>query len=117
MLVDLARVLGASLRDVDMMGRIGGEEFLIIAPETTIEGAEVLGERIRSNVEKYPFLYKDSTIAVTVSVAFAVAEPGALTDYEQMKHIAAAGLAEAKVTGRNKCIVQTVSSRPFEQAG
>src|SRR5438876_98036 len=62
-LVDLARCLGASLRNVDLMGRIGGEEFLVIAPETSLDGASVLAERIRVNVEKHPFQYQDSIIA------------------------------------------------------
>src|SRR5947207_30113 len=116
-LVDLARCLGASLRNVDLMGRIGGEEFLVIAPETNNEGAMVLAERIRTNVEKYPFAYKEHPIPVTVSGGFAVAEAGSPADYEQMKHIAAAALAEAKMTGRNRCVVQPVGNRPFEQAG
>ena len=68
-LVDLSRVLRASLRDVDLLGRIGGEEFLVIAPETNHEGAVVLAERIRSNVEGNAFLYKEDVIPVTVSVA------------------------------------------------
>src|SRR5207253_763382 len=116
-LVDLARVLGVSLRTVDFLGRIGGEEFLVIAPETSLEGASVLAERIRINVENHPFQYQDSTIAVTVSVGFVVAEPSTLADYEQMKHVAAAALAEAKMTGRNRCVVHTLAPRPFEQAG
>src|SRR5215470_16368331 len=55
-LVDLAKALTSSLRTVDFLGRIGGEEFLVIAPETNLEGTKVLGERIRSTVEKTQFL-------------------------------------------------------------
>lgn len=116
-LVELARCLGGSLRTVDFLGRIGGEEFLVIAPETNVEGAHVLAERIRVNVEKHIFSYKDETIPVTVSVGVAVADEGAQTDYEQMKHVAAAALAEAKRTGRNRSVVQLITPRPFEQAG
>jgi diguanylate cyclase (GGDEF)-like protein len=116
-LVDLARVLAGSVRTVDFLGRIGGEEFLVIAPETNVEGADVLAERIRSTVEKHIFQYKEHTIPVTVSVGFAVIDGVAPADYEQMKHVAAAALAEAKVAGRNRCIVQIVVPRPFEQAG
>jgi diguanylate cyclase (GGDEF)-like protein len=116
-LVDLGKVLAASLRTVDVLGRIGGEEFLVIAPETNEEGAMVLAERIRINVEKHGFQYKEHTIPVTVSVGFAVAGGETVSDYEQMKHVAAAALAEAKLTGRNRCVVQTVVARPFEQAG
>jgi diguanylate cyclase (GGDEF)-like protein len=104
------------LRTVDFLGRLGGEEFLVIAPETNVEGALVLADRIRVNVEKYTFTYKDHTIPVTVSIGMAVAGEGVKADYEQMKHAAAAALAEAKLV-RNRCIVHALVSRPFEQAG
>ncbi len=116
-LVDLARCLQGSLRTVDFLGRIGGEEFLLIAPETNLEGAAVLGERIRATVESTPFYFKEHTINVTVSLGFAVAPEGVTADYEQMKHIAAAALAEAKMTGRNCCVLHPLTDRPFEQAG
>ena len=116
-LVDLARCLAGSLRGVDFIGRIGGEEFLVIAPETNMEGANVLGERIRTTVEGTLFSYKEALIPVTVSLGFAVAEGNVPADYEQMKHIAAAALAEAKVKGRNRCIFHSLTPRPFEQAG
>ena len=116
-LVDLARVLLSSLRNVDLMGRIGGEEFLVIAPETNLEGAEVLGERIRSTVERGIFSYKEEVIPVRVSIGFVVAEVGVSADYEHMKHVAAAALAQAKVTGRNRCIIYPLNRPPFEQAG
>src|SRR5262245_66263096 len=44
-LVDLAKVLQGSLRTIDSLGRIGGEEFLMIAPETGMEGGMTLGDR------------------------------------------------------------------------
>ncbi len=116
-LVDLAKALNASLRTVDHLGRIGGEEFLVIAPETNMEGAVVLGERIRTGVEKTIFVYKEEIIPVRVSIGFAVADEGMTADYEQMKHIAAAALAEAKVTGSNRCVYFPASRPPFEQAG
>jgi diguanylate cyclase (GGDEF)-like protein len=116
-LVDLARCLVGSLRGVDLMGRIGGEEFLVIAPETSMEGATVLGERIRSTVQNTPFSYKEDLIPVTVSLGFAVAEANVPADYEQVKHLAAAALAEAKMKGRNLCVFHSLAPRPFEQAG
>jgi diguanylate cyclase (GGDEF)-like protein len=117
-LMDLAKCLSGSLRTVDLLGRIGGEEFLVIAPETNLEGAAVLGERIRSTVEQHLFTYKEHVIPVTVSIGLAVADEGLAADYEQMKHIAAAALAQAKVAGRNRCLVATATAHPFvEQAG
>ena len=116
-LVDLARCLNASVRTVDFLGRIGGEEFMVIAPDTDMQGAEVLGERIRTAVENAEFTYNEETISVRVSIGFAIVEPGVETDYETIKHLAAAALSEAKKTGRNKCVYFTMPKLPFEQAG
>jgi diguanylate cyclase (GGDEF)-like protein len=116
-LVDLAKALKSSLREVDVLGRIGGEEFLVIAPETGPEGALGLGERIRKAVESATFSYKDESIQVTVSIGFAMAEEGVAADYEQMKHVAASALADAKSTGRNRCVFRSLRNQPFEQAG
>jgi diguanylate cyclase (GGDEF)-like protein len=116
-LVDLARCLNTSVRNVDFLGRIGGEEFMVIAPETNMDGAIVLAERIRTMVEAQEFRYKDDVISVRVSVGFAVAEPDVETDFETMKHLAAAALSEAKNSGRNKCVYRLVPKLPFEQAG
>ena len=102
---------------MDFVGRIGGEEFLVIAPETNAEGAIALGERIRSTVDRHEFTYKEHVIRVTVSIGFAVADGAKAADYEQMKHVAAAALSEAKMTGRNRCIIYPASKHPFEQAG
>ncbi len=113
-LILLSKVLQDSLRTVDLMGRIGGEEFLVIAPETNMDGAKVLGERIRSTVEKTEFAYKESIIPVKVSLGFAVAPEGMAVDFEQMKDVAAAALAEAKATGRNRCIFYPVTRHPVE---
>jgi diguanylate cyclase len=116
-LIDLARTLNTSVRTVDFLGRIGGEEFMVIAPETGMDGAIVLGERIRIAVEGATFTYKEESIQVHVSIGFALADPGVPTDYETIKHLAASALSEAKKTGRNKCVYRVVPKLPFEQAG
>lgn len=114
-LVDLAKVLTGSLRTVDFLGRIGGEEFMVIAPETNMEGAIALGERIRSSVERANFIYRDSVIPVRVSIGFAVADEKTELDYESMKHQAAAALSEAKNMGRNRCIFYPMPRIAVEQ--
>jgi diguanylate cyclase (GGDEF)-like protein len=105
-LVSLARTLPESLRDVDAIGRVGGEEFQVIAPETDFEGAKVLGERICSTVEQKTYAYQGEPIGVTVSVGMAVAEADVPADYEQITRVAAEALRRAKRTGRNRCVVQ-----------
>jgi len=116
-LIDLARVLNTAQRNVDLLGRIGGEEFMVLAPETDTDGAMVLGERIRTTVEAATFTYQDQEIPVRVSIGFAVADQAGPTEYDTMKHAAAEALSEAKRTGRNKVVVRHVSKSPFEQAG
>lgn len=115
-LIGLSKTLVSSLRTVDSVGRIGGEEFEVVAPETCDEGARVLGERIRSAIEHSHVQYKGETIRVTASLGLAVAEEGMPASYEQMRHIAAAALAEAKTTGRNRWIVRSLD-KSLDQVG
>ncbi len=102
----LARVLTGSLREVDSVGRIGGEEFLVIARETNHEGAVKLAERIRSTVHQAPIEYLSHSISITVSGGFAVADVGVPADYQVMVEMAAGALRAAKEGGRNRCEVR-----------
>lgn len=115
-LISLAQVLIGALRTVDTIGRIGGEEFLVVAPATGVEGAGVLAERIRSTVEASPIPYKRELIHVTVSVGFATAEAGIVVEYDQMKDVASRALAQAKNTGRNRSVI-TPAPTPLDQVG
>lgn len=112
---NLARILVGTLREVDSVGRIGGEEFLVIARETNEEGAVILAERIRSTVEQTPIAYQEHSISITVSIGFAVAEVGVPADYQEMAESAAAALRQAKGTGRNRSEVRCLGSRAGER--
>jgi diguanylate cyclase len=103
----LARLLTASLREVDIVGRMGGEEFLIIAPETSTDGAVTLAERIRSTVADTPILYGPHTIRITVSIGLAVADSGVAATFEGMYATAAAALSVSKDSGRNRFEIRT----------
>lgn len=118
-LVDLAKVLLQSQRQTDLLGRIGGEEFMVIAPDTGMDGAVVLGERIRQSVEKAAFHFQGHRIPVRLSAGFAVLEAGDVADYDTLKHLASQALNEAKKAGRNRCVFKTVSTTPapYEAAG
>jgi diguanylate cyclase (GGDEF)-like protein len=104
-LVGLAQTLNSSIRTVDTVGRVGGEEFMLLAPQTDPEGAIVLGERVRSGVERTGYVYKDATIHITVSVGLAVAEETTAIHFEQLRDMAAAALEKAKSAGRNRCVI------------
>ncbi|MFO0841232.1 MAG: diguanylate cyclase [Gemmataceae bacterium] len=108
----LARVLTSTVREVDSVGRIGGEEFLVIARETGAEGAVALAERLRAAVEATPIRHGPHEIRLTVSVGVAVAEVGVATDYASMLELAAAALAHAKGAGRNCSEVRLATPTP-----
>lgn len=97
----LARILTNSLREVDSVGRIGGDEFLIIARETNEDGAMRLAERIRATVAETPIPYGKHSIRLSVSVSFAVADVEAAADFDAMYRLAAGAIKEAKDKGRN----------------
>jgi diguanylate cyclase (GGDEF)-like protein len=99
----LARILSSSLREVDSVGRLGGEEFLVIARETSEDGARRLAERIRVTVANTPIPYSGHAISITVSIGLAVAEVGVPVEYDAMMRAAAGALQQAKNEGRN-CI-------------
>ncbi len=68
---ELGRLLRSLLRDTDIVGRYGGDEFIVILPETPLNGALVIAERIRKNVEDYDFLVHEKSVQLTVSVGVA----------------------------------------------
>ena len=81
----LARVLLGTLREVDSVGRIGGEEFLVIARETNEEGRRHPGgAHPLHGGDRRPIEYMNHSISITVSVGFAVAEVGVPADYQEM---------------------------------
>src|SRR5262249_24992439 len=82
-LIGIAKAVISSIRAVYTVGRIGGDEFLIVAPETDLKGAQTLAKRIRATVEATQFSYKGETIPVTISVGFAVAEAGVVIEYDE----------------------------------
>jgi diguanylate cyclase (GGDEF)-like protein len=105
-LVWLAGIFQASVRASDSVGRVGGEEFLVVAPATDQPGAEVLADRLRVGVEQAETAYYGQIIKMTVSLGVAVADAGALMTYEQLREAAADALKEAKQTGRNRSVTR-----------
>jgi diguanylate cyclase (GGDEF)-like protein len=107
-LTEVARCMSGHLREIDHLGRYGGEEFMIIAPQADRRGAEILAERLRSRVEALPILYKGQTIRATVSVGLAVLEQDAPADLDVVRDACEAALATAKAGGRNRWVVSVV---------
>jgi len=106
----LSRILTSTLREVDSVGRVGGEEFLVIGRETDQEGASGLAERIRSAVANTPIAYQQHLISITVSLGFAVVEGQVEVEYQQMYAVAASALSNAKRLGRNCFVVRSLET-------
>ncbi len=103
-LIGIAEVMKSNLRKRDRAIRWGGEEFLIILPETSLEEAGVMAERLREQVEKSIFPCGNNKIKVTISIGVANIY-SADTNYEITIARADAGLYQAKNIGRN-CVCQ-----------
>lgn len=101
-LQNLAAILKEHTRNIDLVGRWGGEEFLIISKETDISGASVLAEKIRKSVESYKF-----KIATPVTISLGVAQIKENETLDALLKRVDEALYNAKETGRNKVIVST----------
>jgi len=87
-------------RDVDIIGRYGGEEFLAILPNTPLSGALIFAQKVRKKVEEFDFLYKEKKISVTISVG--VSHCSEHKDQKELIVNADSELYKAKQAGRNK---------------
>ena len=98
----VAQILLLSLRKTDLLARYGGEEFAVLLPETRVEGARVIAERIRRTVFEKPIVADGCEIRVSVSVGIAsqVADSEAVP--ETLLKKADRALYRAKALGRNR---------------
>ena len=113
---EAARVMASSIRESDVLGRIGGDEFLIVARNTGLEGAAILAERIRQNIENAVFTCPKELIKTTVSIGFAVAVTNNAVSAQTLKEHAAKALLDAKNAGRNRAVINEILPK-FTQDG
>jgi diguanylate cyclase (GGDEF)-like protein len=99
---DVADVLRHVARRTDVVGRFGGEEFLVLCPSTNIEGAVVLAERIRLGIAELEILFGDGrSLSVTASAGVA-ATPLSAPPPDSFLGDADAALYKAKREGKNR---------------
>ncbi|MEQ1792871.1 MAG: diguanylate cyclase [Nitrospira sp.] len=106
-LKELAALMTDTVRDIDRVGRYGGEEFAIILPHTAIEQAHTLAERLRSVIETHAFDVEDGMVRVTASIGIADVCNPAIASVDDWVNAADAALYEAKAQGRNRVVVHT----------
>jgi len=96
----IASGIAAMVRPYDSVGRIGGEEFLIVAPNCALGETWELAERVRVHVANCSIMAGGS--AVRVSLSLGVATASAANDLEKLLHAADSALYQAKNAGRNR---------------
>lgn len=104
---ELAALMTDTVRDVDIVGRYGGEEFAIILPHTSIRQAHTLAERLRTQIESHAFAVEDGIVRLTTSIGIADVCNPAIASVEDWVNAADSALYEAKAQGRNRVVVHT----------
>lgn len=104
-LVQLASRVSQNLRNVDLVARMGGEEFLVVMPDADLQIATSVAERLRRLIADTPFTISvaPGTLPVTASLGVAVFEPG--SGPEMLLRRADSALYLAKGSGRNRVVV------------
>ena len=97
----VAQTMKQQTRRIDIAARIGGEEFIILLPDTSVENAQALAERIRASVENTPANTGGQQIAVTISIGLSAIHPEDRNDQQALER-ADLALYAAKHSGRNR---------------
>ena len=99
----IAKLIFTRLREVDFAGRYGGEEFVLLMPETSPESAHIVLEKIRKTIAKAAFRFKENPVSITISFGLAGFEKE--DTVESVFERADKALYQAKEQGRNRCII------------
>jgi diguanylate cyclase (GGDEF)-like protein/PAS domain S-box-containing protein len=99
-------------RAIDLIGRYGGEEFIVLLPETNLESAHMIAKRLRKTIIKTPFKTDAGELPITVSIG--VAEADLSDTFSTLIEKADKSLYQAKHSGRD-CIVVYQAAQELDQ--
>jgi len=102
-LKEISNIIQENVREIDIVGRFGGEEFCVVLSDTDMEGARLVAERIRKSAEKRLIKAYDSALRVTLSIGLAI-YPSDGKLLEELMDKADWALYRAKSQGRN-CVI------------
>lgn len=108
-LTRIAQVCAHSLRPTDVIGRFGGEEFMVALPDTTADDAYVVAERLKKRVAELPLSDDMSQLCLSVTIGIAVAHTEE-TELESLLTQADQALYEGKRDGRNQVVMSQVEA-------
>jgi diguanylate cyclase (GGDEF)-like protein/PAS domain S-box-containing protein len=113
----LGALLSNTFRQVDVVARIGGEEFAVLLPSSTLAGAAAVAERLRQLVAEQRVDFDGATITYTISAGVAAADADGQLDLDTLMKRADAALYAAKAGGRNRveCWSPLLSDRQASQ--
>lgn len=102
---EFAARVRSTVRGADLACRYGGEEFVVIMPDTSPDVAAAVAERLRAAIESNPFTLKSSGLALSVTASFGIsARVHGVETPDQLIKQADRALYEAKNTGRNRVV-------------
>jgi two-component system cell cycle response regulator len=105
-LAQMGTLLQRAARSVDVVGRYGGEEFVVVLPETGVDGAWTFAERIREKIATHKFTFGQGvTSHITASIGIANFPAPGIHSPEELLHAADVALYKAKESGRNAVCV------------
>ncbi|HTV57785.1 MAG TPA: diguanylate cyclase [Verrucomicrobiae bacterium] len=107
---EAARRMASCIRPYDMLGRYGGEEFLVVIPSTDVSGALCLAERIRAAVSKEPIASPNGPVQLTASLGVAISSGEYSQSEDDLIQSADKALYIAKEKGRNRAEMAPFSS-------
>jgi two-component system cell cycle response regulator len=103
-LKQFASMLKKAAREIDVVGRYGGEEFIVLLPGTVLDAAVTFAERVRKEIEAHTFVFDGGSVRRTASFGVAGWPHPRITDAERTVRAADDALYVAKETGRNRVI-------------
>jgi diguanylate cyclase (GGDEF)-like protein len=101
----VAGCLQQEMRESDHVARYGGEEYAIILPDTQIQDAYIVAERIRKTIESLRIKYEDNLIRFTMSLGITSFQTEEGTASDELIKRADSAMYQAKKRGRNQCCV------------
>lgn len=104
-LIACARTIEKTIRDIDLLGRLGGEEFAVVLPGTNLEEAQVIAERIRARIAEQSFHTTLHTQSFHTTISIGISSSSeTIYAYELLYKHADLALYKAKQSGRNRVV-------------
>jgi len=107
---DLSMRIGAMIRKGDTFGRQGGEEFSLILPDTSLEGAKILAGRVCARINSAPFEFSKTTVAYTISLGVSVYSGKNPRLKDELISLADEALYRSKKSGKNRVCASSPQS-------